>query len=123
MPSISSYTFYSYYLENMTLHVPDETINDYQTTEPWSRFGTIVALDETIVINIPATAMLMTSSNGALYIKCPLDGEAVAVYTSGGTLVGATTIENGSASIQSGLSKGTIAIVKIGNKSVTIIID
>ena len=107
----------------MTLHVPDEAINDYQTTEPWSRFGTIVALDETNVIDIPATAVLIRSGNGALYIKCPLDGEAVAVYTSGGTLVGATTIENGSASIQSGLSKGTIAIVKIGNKSVKVILN
>ena len=74
------------------------------------------------IINIPATAALITSNNGTITVNCSLNGEAVAVYTTGGVLVGTTTIENGSATIATGLSKGTIAIIKIGEKSVKVII-
>ena len=74
------------------------------------------------IINIPATAALITSNNGTIIVNCSLNGEAVAVYTTGGMLVGTTTIENGSATIATGLSKGIIAIIKIGEKSVKVII-
>lgn len=74
------------------------------------------------VINIPATAALITSTNGTVTISCPLDGETVAVYTTSGVLIGTTTIENGAATIATGLSKGTIAVVKIGEKSLKVII-
>ena len=56
-------------------------------------------------------------------INCALDGESVEVYTTGGALVGTTTIANGNATIQTALSKGSIAIVKIGDKSVKVIVD
>ena len=75
------------------------------------------------IINIPATAALITSNNGTITVNCSLNGEAVAVYTTGGVLVGTTTIENGSATIATGLSKDTIAIIKIGEKSVKIIMQ
>lgn len=77
----------------------------------------------TEIINIPATAALITSTNGTLAISCSLNGENVAVYNTDGVLVGTTTIENGSATIATGLSKGTIAIVKIGEKSIKIIMQ
>ena len=79
--------------------------------------------DSAGVINIPATTALITSTNGIVTISCSLDGEIVAVYTTGGVLVGTTTIENGSATIATGLSKGTIAIIKIGEKSIKIIMQ
>ena len=66
--------------------------------------------------------MLVTSSNGIININCPLEGENVTVYTTDGMLIGSTTIENGCATIQSGLSKGNIAIIKIGEKSVKIVV-
>ena len=127
-PSTNSNTFKESYPEYMTLHVPAEAINDYKTTEHWSSFGTIVALDgnndtETDVINVPATAVLITSNNGVLYINCALENESVGIYTTNGTLIDETTIENGNATVQSDLSKGSIAIVKIGNKSVKVILN
>lgn len=79
--------------------------------------------NETNVINIPATAVFITSRNGELSINCALDGESVEVYTTGGALVGTTTIANGNATIQTALSKGSKAIVKIGDKSVKVIVD
>ena len=77
--------------------------------------------DDTGVINIPATAALITSAGGAVTVSCKLNGEAVAVYTADGVLVGTATIDNGTATIATGLSKGTIAIVKIGEKSVKVV--
>ena len=196
--------------EYMTLHVPAEAINSYQTTAPWSNFGTIVTLDgesvvtpkcenpvikysngelviecetenaefvtevtndytgnynsnaialsatynisvyatasgyensdivnatlcwiecdcdanvSTGIIDIPAKAVLVTSNNGTINITCSLEGESVELYTSDAMFIESTTIENGCATIESGLSKGDIAIVKIGEKSIKIIID
>ena len=79
--------------------------------------------DDTGVISIPATAALVTSNNGALSISCQLNGEEVAVYTTAGTLIGTATIDNDTATIATDLSKGTVAIVKIGNKSIKVIVD
>ena len=78
--------------------------------------------DDTGVINIPATAALITSAGGAVTVSCQLNGEAVAVYTTDGVLVGTATIDNGTATIATGLSKDTIAIVKIGEKSVKVVV-
>ena len=208
--SKSSSAFDNSYLENITLHVPAEAINSYQTTSPWSSFGNIVALKEEIVetpkcatpvidynngkltlecdtenaeivtkitsndinsfygstvelsstyniivyataagyensdtinaalcwvecycdanvstdiIDIPAKAVLVTSNNGTINITCSLEGESVELYTSDAMFIESTTIENGCATIESGLSKGDIAIVKIGEKSIKIIVD
>ena len=74
------------------------------------------------IINVQATPILITSTNGIVTINCSLNGKAVAVYTTGGVFVGTTTIENDSATIATGLSKGTIAVVNIGEESVKVII-
>ena len=78
---------------------------------------------ETNVIKVPATALFITSSNGVLYINCALENENVEIYTTNGVLIDETIIENGNAIVQTGLAKGSVAIVKIGNKSVKVIID
>ena len=74
------------------------------------------------IINIPATAALITSAGGAVTVSCSLDGEVVTVYSTDGVLVGAAAIDNGTATIATGLSKGSIAIVKIGEKSVKVVV-
>ena len=123
VPSTSSYVFVNSYPENITLHVPAEVINSYKTTAPWSCFGNIVEITYADIIDIPAKAVLVTSNNGTINITCSLEGESVELYTSDAMFIESTTIENGCATIESGLSKGDIAIVKIGEKSIKIIID
>jgi hypothetical protein len=39
--------FNSSAIRKATLHVPAASIEQYKTTEPWSDFGTIVAIDDT----------------------------------------------------------------------------
>ncbi|MBR5594408.1 MAG: leucine-rich repeat domain-containing protein [Bacteroidaceae bacterium] len=208
VPSTYSDAFNESYPEYMTLHVPEEAINSYKATAPWSSFGTVVTLDGTEtpkcatptvsysdgkllfecetegaefitdvtcsdikkfydseiafsatynisvyatatgyensdivnatlcwiececdggdytnVIDIPAKAVLVTSSNGSINISCSLDGESVAVYTTAGTLIATTTIENGTATVATGLSKGSVAIVNIAGKSIKVAVN
>ena len=212
VPETDSDAFNESYPEYMTLHVPEEAIDNYRTTAPWSNFGTIVKLDgediiepevkicamptvsysngklhfecetegaefvteitssdfnkfynndinltatynisvyatatgyensdivnatlcwiececegdDTGIINIPAKAVLVTSSNGSISISCSLDGESVSVYTTAGTLIAKTTIENGAATVATGLSKGSVAIVKIADKSIKVAVN
>ena len=209
VPVAESDAFNESYPEYMTLHVPEEVINSYKATAPWSSFGTVVTLDgdvtetpkcatptvlysngkllfecetegaefitdvtcsdikkfydseiafsatynisvyatatgyensdivnatlcwiececegdDTGIINIPAKAVLVTSSYGNISISCSLDGESVAVYTTAGTLIATTTIENGTAIVATGLSKGSVAIIKIAGKSIKVIVD
>ena len=209
VPNASSEAFNESYPEYMTLHVPEEAINSYKATAPWSSFGTVVTLDgdvtetpkcatptvlysngkllfecetegaecvtdiksndidrfygnsvnlsatysisvyamatgyensetvnatlcwiececegdDTGIINIPAKAVLVTSSNGTISISCSLDGESVAVYTTAGTLIATTTIENGTAIVATGLSKGSVAIVNIAGKSIKVAVN
>ena len=79
--------------------------------------------DDNGIIKIPVTAVLITSNNGVLYINCTLEDEVVEVYTIDGVFIETATIENGNAIVQTGLSKGSVAIMKIGNKSVKVIVD
>ena len=67
--------------------------------------------------------MFVTSNNGTINISCALEGEVVELYTSDAMYIGNTTIENGTATIESGLSKGDIAIIKIAEKSIKVILN
>ena len=75
------------------------------------------------IINIPAKAVFVTSNNGTINISYSLEGEVVELYTIDAMYIGSTTIENGTATIQSGLSKGDIAIIKIAEKSIKVILN
>jgi hypothetical protein len=47
VPATNRYAFADSYIRKATLHVPAASIEQYKTTEPWSNFGTIVAIDDT----------------------------------------------------------------------------
>ncbi len=44
VPSTNGTAFNNSYIEFTTLHVPEESINSYKNTAPWSGFGTIKAI-------------------------------------------------------------------------------
>lgn len=96
-----------------------ETVN---ATLCWIEMGDIEG-DITDVLNIPATVALITASNGKVSVSSALNGASVAVYTVGGALVGSTNLNNGVATVDTGVSKGTVVIVKIGEKSVKLMMQ
>lgn len=46
VPSTENTAFDGSYIEYATLHVPEEAIDSYKTTEPWSRFKTFVSVTD-----------------------------------------------------------------------------
>ena len=71
--------------------------------------------------DIPANAVLIQGEGGTIKVHGCNDGEQVSVYSINGTKAGSAVSENGSASINTALQPGNVAIVKIGEKSVKII--
>ena len=119
----SSYfrTFSQKTFNNATLYVPKGTINKYKATKGWKDF---VFIEEGIsngMANIPANAVLIQGEGGTVNVHGCNEGEQVSVYSINGTKAGSAVSQNGSASINTTLQPGNVAIVKIGEKSVKII--
>ena len=73
VPSTQTNTFKDSYIEYATLHVPASAINTYKTTEPWSSFGTIKALEgseEAKKCETPTISFV----NGELVYNCATEG-------------------------------------------------
>ena len=98
-------------------HKNSETVN---VTLCWIDNGN--SNNDNSVINIPATAVLVTSTGGTITIDCEMNGEKVEVYTTDGVMIGSATIENGTATVSTGLEKGSVAIVNIAGKSIKVIV-
>ena len=208
VPSTKTDAFEDSYPNYATLYVPASAINDYKTTEPWSQFGTIkaieggeipkcgtptisyankeltfscetegveyvyeikdtdikkgydakVSLSATYNISVYATKtgyensdvatatlvwteaeftvttptsvqavkesvpVLISTNNGAITVKGELDGQTVTVYSAEGKLLGSDSISGGQATISTSLNTGSVAIVKIGQRAVKVVI-
>ena len=114
--TFSENTFY-----NATLYVPKGTIDKYKATDGWKDF---LFIEEGIIdgmADIPANAVLIQGEGGTIKVHGCNDGEQVSVYSINGTNAGSAVSENGSASINTTLQSGNVAIVKIGQKSVKVV--
>ena len=67
-------------------------------------------------------AALITSNNGIITVSSEAEGQPISVYAVNGQLLGTSTISNGRASVQTPLQPGSVAIVKIGEKSVKVVV-
>jgi len=105
-----------------TLYVPASAINDYKKKYPWSQFGTIKEIEGTSVQSVKESVpVLISANNGVIIVKGELDGEPVAVYTAEGKLMGSGTISGGLATVSTSLGAGSVAIVKIGQQAVKVV--
>ena len=62
------------YIKYATLHVPSSAISYYQTTEPWSGFGTIKALEGTDVETKKCETPSISFVDGKLIFSCATEG-------------------------------------------------
>ena len=69
---------------------------------------------------IPAKAVLIQSDGGLLTIQGAYDGTRIGVYNINGTLAGEGTSRNGCATVNTNLHPGSVAIIKIGDRSVKV---
>ena len=74
------------------------------------------------IANIPANAVLIQSEGGSIKVQGVDEGTQVNVYGINGTQAGSAISQSGAATINTNLQPGSIAIVKIGQKSVKVAI-
>ena len=73
------------------------------------------------VSQVSARAVLIQTNNGILSISGVENGTDIAVYSSSGMMVGSAKSIGGSSSFATSLRNGEIAIVKIGDKAVKVV--
>ena len=74
------------------------------------------------IANIPAQAVLIQSEGGNIKVQGIDEGTQVNVYSTNGTQAGSAISQSGAAIINTNLQPGSIAIVKIGQKSVKVVV-
>ena len=109
-------------MKNATLHVPDAAISEYKSIAPWGFFGTIVGLGTNSAKQTEATPVLIQSENGRISVSGAGDGTAISVFGKNGVKVGAVVSHSGQAIVDTKLASGSVAIVKIGEKSVKVVV-
>ena len=67
--------------------------------------------------------VLISANNRNITVKSEANGQAVAAYSADGQLLGNATVQNGQATISTKLGKGSVAIVKLGEKAVKIVMQ
>ncbi len=123
VPSTFSDIFADSNPQNATLYVPAGSIDAYKATAPWNEFGTILTLDEETGIELPYSDYLTIQSDGGmLTIQGADDGTKVGVYNINGTLAGEGICRNGCATVNTNLQPGSVAIIKIGDRSVKYVV-
>ena len=119
VPSTDVYAFYNSDIEKATLHVPASAIEAYKTTEPWSGFGTIKAIEETVGIeSVEARGIAIQSAGGFIYISGLDNNEKVSFYGIDGKALGSATAINGTTSFAA--QSGSIVVAKIGKENIKI---
>ncbi len=74
------------------------------------------------IANVPANAVLIKSNGGLLTIEGANEGERISVYSINGTQAGSAISQNGQTVVGTNLQPGSIAIVKIGEKTVKVVV-
>ena len=65
--------------------------------------------------------VLISAKSGNISVRCEDDGQEVNVYTIDGLSLGTATVKNGEALISTSIQSGDIAVVKVGGRSVKVI--
>ena len=65
---------------------------------------------------------LVTSHRGTIVVQSEANGLPVAVYATDGQIHGSSIVRNGQATVNTHLQAGSIAIVKIGDKAVKVVV-
>ena len=110
-------TFSNYEIE---LCVPEKSVEAYQKTNPWSKFKTFKNLTD--IANVKALPVVVQANNGTITVTGANDGTMVEVYGISGTKLGEAKTALNKAAIHTDAQTGCIVIVKVGNKSIKIVL-
>ena len=107
---------------NAILYVPMGTINKYKSKGGWRDFAFIEEGDPSGIEQPLSNTKQIKIDNGLLTIQNIKNGTLVSVYNANGTFVGSTISQNEQAIIDTNMQPSSVAIVKIGEQSVKVII-
>lgn len=107
---------------SIPLYVPAESIDDYKATSPWSKFTTIEAIESSGIAAQQHQNLMIYNNGSMLNIDGVNDGTLITIFSTNGTEMGSTISKCSHATINTNLPKGSTAIVRIGNKSVKVLI-
>ena len=109
-------------IENATLHVPASAIKAYKTTEPWSDFGTIKAIEVADGIeSAKERGIAIQSASGFVNISGLDNNETVIFYALDGKALGTAKSIDGNVSFSA--KQGTVVVAKIGKEGVKIAVE
>ena len=84
----------------------------------WIDKEPVINTDISNAAEFAAKAVLIQSEGGTLTIQGADDGTPVSIYNSAGIQAGSAVSKNGVATVSTSMHSGSIAIIKIGNRSV-----
>ena len=122
IPSAEAGAFSYSNIWNATLHVPAASIEQYKTAAPWINFGTIVLLtDEDAVAEVQAVPVLIQTQGNTITVEGAEAGTEIILYGANGVQLDSVIATTGTASLNASGLSGSVAIVKIGNKTVKVL--
>ena len=122
VPQTNATAFDNSLIEYATLHVPEAAINSYKATAPWSGFKEVVAISSSGISKLEASETSVKCEGDQLAVEGINDGQIVDVYSLNGEKHGSAVSKNGAARIDTNVLTGSVVLVKIGNKSVKVIV-
>ena len=118
----AGYGAFDGFSDHATLYVPASAIEAYKTTEPWSYFGTIKAIDTTEgVESVKDRVISIQSASGFVNISGLDNNETVSFYALDGKVLGTAKSIDGNVSFSA--QQGTIVVARIGKESVKIAVE
>ena len=88
----------------------------------WVDQEPVIHTDISEAVEFTAAPVLIQSYGGIVTVQGAADGTPVSIYTTAGTQAGSTVSQHSMARINTNMQPGTIAIIKIGDKSVKTVV-
>lgn len=118
VPVVKEFGFFpAVTIGNSTLYVPEASLSQYQSTEPWSGFGTILPIEgyQVGIHDAVAQDMQVRVHDGEVCLENAPNGTPVSIYTLAGNTVGRYKATGNAMTID--LPCHGIFLVKVGDKT------
>ena len=122
VPSTGGYSFLDANTQYATLHVPALSIEKYKAITPWCNFSKIVAIDGTDIAEVQAVSVLIQTQGNSITVEGAEAGTEIILYGANGVQLDSVIATTGVASLNASRLSGSVAIVKIGNKTVKVLV-
>ena len=122
VPSTGGYSFLDTNTQYATLHVPALSIEKYKAITPWCYFSKIVAIDGTDIAEVQAVSVLIQTQGNSVTVEGAEAGTEIILYGVNGVQLDSVIATTGTASLNASRLSGSVAIVKIGNKTVKVLV-